>query len=150
VIADRAATFPRRVRLLAPGQFRDVLAQGRRISAALFRLHVRAPVRSVGMEGGGADAVSIARLGITVSKRVAPLAVQRNRIKRLVRESFRHRRAQLPPADYVLQAQRAAVAATSEAVRVELDVLWRRAGALKPEPAAPTMPARADHGDKSH
>ncbi len=148
MIAGRAATFPRRARLLTPGQFKGVLAQGRRISAALFRLQVRAPCG--GSDENGADAVSIARLGITVSKRVSPLAVRRNRIKRLVREGFRRQRAQLPPGDYVLQAQRAAATATSEAIRAELDGLWRRAGALKPEPPAPTMPTRASRGDNSH
>jgi ribonuclease P protein component len=44
------------------------------------------------------------RLGITVSARVGN-SVQRNRIKRLLREVFRHRRAELAPCDLVVIAK---------------------------------------------
>ena len=44
------------------------------------------------------------RLGVTVSARVGN-SVQRNRIKRLVREVFRHRRADLAPYDLVVIAK---------------------------------------------
>ena len=44
------------------------------------------------------------RLGITVSARVGN-SVQRNRIKRLLREVFRHRRADLAPYDVVVIAK---------------------------------------------
>lgn len=48
------------------------------------------------------------RLGITVTKKVAS-AVGRNRIKRVVREVFRHHRDQLPPGvDLVAIAKRGA------------------------------------------
>ena len=123
--------------------------QGRRISAALFRLHARVHAQTADGAGSEAEPAHRARLGITVSKRVAPLAVQRNRIKRIVRESFRGHRAQMPPGDYVVQAQPAATAAPPAAMRAELSSLWRRAGVLKPGPAVPTMPARADTGDAS-
>ncbi len=50
------------------------------------------------------------RLGITASKRVARLAVERNRMKRLLREMFRLSRATLdglePHYDWVLNAKR--------------------------------------------
>ena len=44
-----------------------------------------------------------ARLGLVVPKRGTPRAHQRNRVKRLVRESFRHEAATLPCADMVVQ-----------------------------------------------
>lgn len=44
------------------------------------------------------------RLGVTVSTRVGN-SVQRNRIKRLLREVFRHRRADLAPLDLVVIAK---------------------------------------------
>ena len=44
------------------------------------------------------------RLGVTVSARVGN-SVQRNRIKRLLREVFRHRRADLAPCDLVVIAK---------------------------------------------
>ena len=43
-----------------------------------------------------------ARLGLIVSRKTARRAVSRNRLKRFVRESFRHCRAQLPAADFVV------------------------------------------------
>lgn len=44
-----------------------------------------------------------ARLGITVPKRFVPRAVQRNRLRRILRETFRqHWRATLPPVDVLL------------------------------------------------
>ena len=50
------------------------------------------------------------RLGITASKRVARLAVDRNRMKRLLREMFRLSEETLqgiePPYDWVLNAKR--------------------------------------------
>lgn len=42
------------------------------------------------------------RLGFAVSKKAAKLAVQRNRIKRVVRDSFRLKQDQLPKVDIVV------------------------------------------------
>jgi ribonuclease P protein component len=41
------------------------------------------------------------RLGLVISRKAAGTAVERNRIKRLVRESFRHRQAELGGLDIV-------------------------------------------------
>jgi ribonuclease P protein component len=159
VIADTVATFPPSVRVRTPTQYQATFSQGRRISAALFRLHVRSS------EGGTIDTLqpparqhdsvqgrcvrsdeptsTPARLGISVSKRVAAHAVERNRIKRIARDSFRRIRLRLPPGDYVLLAQRDAAGASSEALRAALASLWQRASALKTMPATPTIPPRA-------
>jgi ribonuclease P protein component len=159
VIADTdAATFPPSVRVRTPKQYQATFSQGRRISAALFRLHVRVVEASEiemlqppARPGDSASERHVrskdplatrARLGISVSKRVAAHAVERNRIKRIARDSFRRLRLQLPPGDYVLLAQRDAAGASSEALRAALATLWQRAGALKTTPAAPTIPPR--------
>ena len=43
------------------------------------------------------------RLGLVVGKRYAPLSVSRAALKRVAREAFRLRRAELPAGDYVLR-----------------------------------------------
>jgi ribonuclease P protein component len=149
------AQFPRLARLRKPQQFQQTFSQGRRIGAALFRLHVHfslpAQDQSVRRELLKGHAAS-PRLGIAVSKRVDPHAVGRNRIKRLARESFRVIRERLPAGDYVLLAQREAAAANNGQLMRALDALWTRAIALgetaesgsaglKQSPAAITMPA---------
>ncbi len=57
------------------------------------------------VQGAGADR---ARIGITVSSKVAN-AVERNRVKRWVREAFREIQAELPPFDLVVIARKNAV-----------------------------------------
>lgn len=160
IAGNDIGTLPRLARLSSPQQFQNTFSHGRRINAALFRLHVRLhlplprvtenplpnaakPFNARRALRAKDDANATARLGISVSKRVAAQAVERNRIKRIARESFRRQRLLLPPGDYVLLAQRDAANASSKALSEGLAALWQRARALKPAPAAPTMPAHA-------
>ena len=78
-----------------------------------------------------ASATQQPRLGLAVSRKTAPKAVDRNRIKRLVRESFRQAPA-LPPEDLVVIARPAAREADSSTLRTSLDQHWQRLG-LKTE-----------------
>lgn len=67
-----------------------------------------------------------ARLGVIVGRRAAPLATRRNRLKRLMRESFRTSAQSLPAIDVVVRATRPPV---SEAeVRMALAQIWERLG----------------------
>jgi ribonuclease P protein component len=43
------------------------------------------------------------RLGIVVGKKNLPSAVDRNALKRIVREAFRERRSVLPPCDIMIR-----------------------------------------------
>lgn len=45
------------------------------------------------------------RLGLAISKKHAKRAVDRNRLKRIVRESFRQHQATLPAMDFVVMAK---------------------------------------------
>lgn len=67
------------------------------------------------------------RLGLVMAKKLARRAVQRNLLKRLARESFRHVRNRLPPGDLVLRLARPAEAfrACDAEKRAELRRLWR-------------------------
>jgi len=60
---------------------------------------------------GGRDAAEGARIGLTVPRKIG-CAVVRNRIKRRLREAFRHRSAEFGPQwDIVLNPRRAALTA---------------------------------------
>jgi ribonuclease P protein component len=66
-----------------------------------------------------------ARLGLVVSRRAAPRAVQRNRIKRYIRESFRHHKPLLRGLDVVVLANAKAADTDSATQRTTLERLWR-------------------------
>ena len=78
------AEFPRSCRLTSRRQYLAVRAQGRWVASLSFTL--------AGMPNEEASC----RLGLTVSRRVGG-SVQRNRVKRLLREIFRYNRATLKP-----------------------------------------------------
>ena len=63
---------------------------------------------------------------MAVPKKMAPLAVSRNRIKRICREPFRQRRHILAAGDFVLVAHAQAKTATPRALRAELELLLSR------------------------
>lgn len=79
--------LPRARRLRRPAEFGAVLSAGRGRWHNAGEWLAMTAVLFAGPPG--------ARLGITVSKRMARRAIDRNRVKRVIRESFRHRAAAL-------------------------------------------------------
>ena len=69
-----------------------------------------------------------ARLGMAVGLRAVGNAVRRNRIRRLIRESFRMHRQGLPALDILVTARAPAAAATNRAVFDSLAQHWRAIG----------------------
>lgn len=66
------------------------------------------------------------RLGLVVAKRHAKRAVDRNRIKRLVRESFRHEKLRLAGLSLVVLSKAAATTASNDNLFAELEQHWSR------------------------
>lgn len=96
--------FRRADRILSPRDFRHVVKSGRRGTSEAFVVVITPSPRGAAT---GSDE-GRRRLGVTVSKRVGN-AVIRNRIKRRIREWFRHARERLPDeSDVVVIARRTA------------------------------------------
>ncbi len=76
---------------------------------------------------------------MAVSRKVSKRAVERNRIKRLVRESFRAQRTQLPSLDVLVIARTSAANTDSPTLRADLDRVWQRLRSLKPTAAPGTI-----------
>lgn len=73
-----------------------------------------------------ANSLPQGRLGLAVSKKVSPRAVDRNRIKRHVRESFRSHQETLAGLDVVVMANPAAKQSAPPALRDSLNQHWER------------------------
>jgi len=67
-----------------------------------------------------------ARLGLAVGVRAAGNAVNRNRVKRVVREAFRHIHQELPAVDLVVNARPAAGKASNADMTASVTALWNR------------------------
>ncbi|MDT8406366.1 MAG: ribonuclease P protein component [Methylococcales bacterium] len=101
-------------RLKKPAQFQQVFAAPIKSSDAYFTLLAKVTEQRQ------------PRLGLAISKKAARLAVQRNRLKRAIRESFRHEQLRLMNLDIVVMARKDAVQATSTELRESLRRHWHR------------------------
>lgn len=104
--------FPASARLRSPREFETVLAGGRRYNEKWLTAATRA------------NTMDHARIGFAISARAVPRALDRNRIKRQARESFRLHRARLPALDIVMLARSGAGAAPRTELRAVLEQLW--------------------------
>lgn len=66
---------------------------------------------------------------MAVSARAAGTAVNRNRLRRVIRESFRMHRQEMPAVDVLVTARAAASAAPNRELFASLDNLWQAIGA---------------------
>ena len=110
------AAFPRKHRLTRPHEFRRVFQRGRH-----RRIHVEGIFCRV-----RESTCPHARLGLALSKRSIKHAVGRNRVKRLVRDSFRLEFKQLPAVDIVIMGETKLVSMDNAAILQQLGMLWER------------------------
>jgi ribonuclease P protein component len=112
--APPGLTHPASRRLRRKSDFEAAYARGRRFGNGFFG------VTATSNDAGGP------RLGLAVAVRVAGGAVERNRLRRIIRESFRLHQHELPAVDVIVSARNRARDAASAELRESLVMLWRR------------------------
>ena len=108
------AGFPRCARLTGRNAFSSVFAQPIKSSDRYFTVLVRS------------NDLDYPRLGLAISRKVAKSAVARNRIKRIVRESFRHVQSWLGGLDCVVMGRAGLADQDSAVLSAALQRHWRR------------------------
>jgi ribonuclease P protein component len=97
-----------------PVEFKTAFAKGRRFNTEFFSVSVRP------------NELTWARLGMSVAARTMRRAVDRNRVRRLIRESFRVHQHGLPAVDIVVGTRPPLKAAERACIRTALDQLWKK------------------------
>ena len=111
---DKEAGFPRDSRLLKPAQYRSVFQHPIKTTDDCFTVLCRSSDRAT------------PRLGLAVSKKYARLAVDRNRIKRVIRESFRRNRGELGGIDYVVLNRKGTGSLSNRVLFDSLSRHWKK------------------------
>jgi ribonuclease P protein component len=111
-VTGPSKAFTRQSRLTASRDYEKVFGKSERSSDRFFTVLARA------------NDVAQPRLGLAISRRVAPLAVDRNRLRRLAREAFRL--GELAALDFVVMASKDALSAGKPELRSSLDRHFER------------------------
>jgi ribonuclease P protein component len=105
--------FSRQLRLTDSNQFGPVFKNSRRSGDHLFTVLYRP------------NGLRYARLGLAIAKKSVRRAVGRNRLKRLIRESFRSAQQQLIGKDIVIMARHNADSASNAEIFASLRRHWQ-------------------------
>lgn len=107
--------FPPALRLLRPAEFQAVFDGAQyKVGEAGFLLLARA------------NACGHARLGLVIAKKKVRRAVDRNRLKRIVRNSFRLHQADLPATDVIFMARQDLAQRPAPELHAALGQAWKR------------------------
>jgi ribonuclease P protein component len=113
--------FGKQQRLLTPREFKAVF------DGALFKAsHRSLLLLAIPRADLVTSAGSPARLGLVVAKKYARHAVQRNRLKRLLRDSFRHHQTELAGLDIVALVKPGLWQLENPAIRAVIEEQWAR------------------------
>lgn len=108
--------FNRESRLLTPGHFKNVFDNATRFSSKHFTILITE----------NPSTTDDNRLGLAIAKKRVKLAVQRNRIKRLVRESFRLNQHNLPSIDMVVMVKSGIDQLDNQEINQQILSIWRK------------------------
>ncbi|GEN23814.1 ribonuclease P protein component [Halomonas cupida] len=132
-------TFPRHYRLLTAGDYRHVF------DSAVYKVHGKGLMALATPNDLGHP-----RLGLVFSKKNVRRAVDRNRLKRLARESVRHSQYRLPGVDIVLLARRGVNEVDNNTVHRQLFGMWRRLEREAEKSTRPSRSSTAPHSPAAH
>lgn len=108
------ACFTRQQRLLAPADFKRVFARACKAGNSQLTVLVRQ------------NGLAHARLGMAISRKAIKRAVQRNLLKRLLREYFRQHHPSWPGVDLVVMAKPAAAMQSKPVLQQNIQHLFRQ------------------------
>ena len=106
--------FPPQLRLRKPADYKKVFSDPIRSTDAYFTV-----LASLNTNG-------YPRLGLAIAKKIIKKAVDRNILKRTIRESFRLHQQKLNNIDVVVLARKEALHASPELLRKSLEKHWLR------------------------
>lgn len=108
----KSLKFKKLNRLASKADFQSVFASPHKLSRPSFRVLYLASDKPD------------ARLGIVISKQQVRQAVDRNRLRRIARESFRHQQDLLKGLDIVLIMRSECISLCKKTLRDKIDCLW--------------------------
>ncbi len=108
--------FPKEAHLRKASEFKAVFNQSRRFTARIFAIYCCH------------NMLANPRLGVSISKKNVRNACDRNRIKRIIRETFRLRQTPVANLDIVVVAYRGSDSLTNPDLQRNLNELWQILG----------------------
>jgi ribonuclease P protein component len=114
----RRARLHKRAKLLKAAEFNRVFNKAMRSADQYFTVLARPNDKD------------FPRLGLAISKKRVTLAVTRNRLKRLIRESFRQKQHDLPCADFIVMAGRQCSNTKNRRLFLSLEKHWQKLNKL--------------------